>query len=109
MVVDRKNVFGIFTFTSGKIAMNSMPSRNIHRGVAAASSCRPAGAGDSVVALQEHVGQSNDGQGEPLETRDSRLATCFSSVVFVSEGSKNEVLEIKSKNKTAENFTFFQI
>ena len=86
-----------------------MPSRNIHRGVAVASSCRPAGAGGSVVALQEHVGQSNDGQGEPLEMRDSRLATCFSSVVFVSEGSKNEVLEIKSKNKTAENFTFFQI
>ena len=55
-----------------------------------------------MVALQEHVGQSNCGQGEPSLTRDSRLATCFSSVVFVSEGSKNEVLEIKSKNKTAE-------
>ena len=37
MVVDRKNVFGIFTFTSGKIAINSMPSKNIQRGVAAAS------------------------------------------------------------------------
>ena len=87
--------------------MKSMPSRNIQRGVAAASSLRPAGGGDSVVELQEHVG--DDGQGEPLETRDSRLATCFLSVVFVSIGSKYEVLEIKSRSKAAENFTFSQV
>ena len=90
----------------GKIAMKIMPSRNIQRGVAAASFLRPAGGGDSV-ELQEHFG--NDGQGEPLETRDSRLATCFLSVVFVSVGSKYEVLEIKSKSKAADNFTFPQI
>ena len=88
MVVDRKNVVGRFTFTKGKIAMNSMPRRNIQRGVAAASFLRPAGTGDSMDPLQGHVGQSNDGQGEPLEARVSRLATCFSRVIFVSEGSK---------------------
>ena len=32
-----KMFFGVFTFTRGKIAINSMPSKNIQRGVAAAS------------------------------------------------------------------------
>ena len=79
----------------GKIAINSMPSRNIQMGVFAASSFRPAGEGDSVVELQKHVWQSSGGQGDPLDTLDSRLATCFSRVDFISEGSKYEVLEIK--------------
>ena len=108
MFVDRKKVFGICTFTSGKITMDSIPAKNIHRNVNGASSCRPALTGGSVVALQVHVGQSRGGQGEPSDTRALRFSTRFSNVVFVSEGSKDEVLETKSKNKTAENFTFFK-
>ena len=76
-----------------EITMDSMPARNIQRNVNGASSCRPALTGGYVVALQKHVGQSSVGHGEPFDTRDSRLTTCFSSVDFVSEGSKNEVLK----------------
>ena len=109
MFVDRKKVFGICTFTSGKITMDSIPAKNIHRNVNEASSCLPALTGGSVVALQVHVGQSRGGQGEPSDTRALRFSTRFSNVVFVSEGSTDEVLETKTKNETAENFTISKL
>ena len=77
--------------------MDSVTARKIHRNTNGASSFLPALAGGSVVALQEHGGQSRGGHGEPSDMRALRFSMRFSNVESISRGLIDEVLEKERK------------
>ena len=85
----------VFTFTSGKIIVDSITAKNTQRNDKEVSSLLPALPGEPVVVLQEHGGHSIGGHGEPSAMRALR----FSNVKSVSRGLMDEVLEKKKKMK----------